>query len=755
MKKNKFLLLSLSLGMLPVFPIISASCVDKNKKDDKNNPDPNKPQEDPSKPNKDFSKYSDLSAEFKQIVDKVELGKTFDFKLKDSTLHDKEYKDIYPTQIRNNFDKGIEIIQKENNGELDIQINDVILDEKTANKTGKFQLSLILTDKKTNQIYQKNIEVAGFNTNPYGADENGKIPNDGTETLKPDSNDRISEYIKADQQKRYELDNSKYLAELTRQQRNAPLSEVRPDLNALLDNVKEFNAKAIANNQDTYESAARKGFTLPTYDEHGNFKGLSFYENEMGKGPSWVDALGNRDIYQINGLARTLPNEQYLRTALQTFGITISNHLGENKFQTISGTMWIMDYQKRADGKYPTKWYFATNLHVADALRNNSVNFSLLKLMKTAKTKTTFRLTNLDDNFNRFSFNSKDNQFIVNNGLKTIYSARNFLNTKPSDYLTENQKNKYNNVEEFSDFSVFEIDFEKLNLDGVSGNMLNQNLSDLTSKYSGLDVHNLAKLITNDYANEANKNDWIKFKSKSYLKDYSKIEYPLVAPKNNPEWFKNYDELFAVGYPNSTGDYFLRQYSDDDQIKYRTQFNFSLWTNSDYRFYDNLGKDASMDERAKRGNYLSYTLGYRSFTNKPGILDSFISAPHTGDKLYTSNDDNQYSAMGLEYLIRHYAPVGGASGSSVRNQNNEIVGIYHISNISAHTGLAAAFRSEGHNYNGLYGTYNLPQYDLIYGGGQNQISSYRQALIKEYEGQVIKTNLFSNGLNDIPDEYKF
>ncbi|SGA32952.1 Membrane-associated lipoprotein precursor [Chlamydia abortus] len=82
------------------------------------------------------------------------------------------------------------------------------------------------------------------------------------------------------------MDNSKYLAELTRQQRNAPLSEVRPDLNALLDNVKEFNAKAIANNQDTYESAARKGFTLPTYDEHGNFKGLSFYENEMGKGPS-------------------------------------------------------------------------------------------------------------------------------------------------------------------------------------------------------------------------------------------------------------------------------------------------------------------------------------------------------------------------------------------------------------------------------------------------------------------------------------
>ena len=753
MKKNKFLIISLSLDLIPIFPLVSASCVNKTKEKDKDNTNPSKPEDKPKKPNKEFSKYDELSDEFKEIVNNVKLGKTFDFKLKDSILNGKEYKDIYPTQVKNNLDKGVEIIQKEHQNELDIQISDAILDEKTANKTGKFKLSLILTDKKTNQIYQKTIDVEGFNTNPYGADENGKIPNDGTETLKPNSNNAIKQYLESNQQKRYELDNEKYFNELKRQQRNASLNEIRPDLNTSSNKISEFDQKAKINGQDTYESAARKGFTLPTYDKDGNFKGLSFYESEMGKGPSWVDALGGRDIYQINGLARTLPNQQYLKTALQTFGITISNSLGGNKYQTTSGTMWVMDYQKRSDGKYPTKWYFATNLHVADALRNNSSAFSLLKLMNTAKTKTTFRLTNLDDNFNRFLFNSKNNQFISNNGIRTIYNARNFLSTKPTDYLTEEQKNKYKDTEEFVDFSVFEIDFEKLNLNGVSGNMLSETSSDLTSKFSGLDAHELARAITNDYANK--QSDWIKFKSKSYLKDYSKIEYPLDVKNQPADWYKKYDELFAVGYPNSTGDYFLRQYSDDDQIKYRNQFNHSLWTNSDYRFYNNLGKDDVMDKRAERGNYLSYSLGYRSFTNKPGVLDSFISAPHTGDKLYKSNDDKQYLAMGLEYLIRHYAPVGGASGSSVRNQNNEIVGIYHISNTSAHTGLAAAFRSEGHNYDGLYGTYNLPQYDLIYGGGQNQISSYREALLKEYKDQNIQTNLFSEGLNKIPDEFKF
>ncbi|MFL0973860.1 hypothetical protein, partial [Mycoplasmopsis synoviae] len=64
-----------------------------------------------------------------------------------------------------------------------------------------------------------------------------------------------------------------------------------------------------------------------------------------------------------------------------------------------------------------------------------------------------------------------------------------------------------------------------------------------------------------------------------------------------------------------------------------------------------------------------------------------------------------------------------------------------------------AFRSEGESYNGFYGKYQLEEYDLIYGGGKNQRTSYRQAL--ESLDANIKTALFPNGINKIPEEFKF
>ncbi|MGP1451565.1 MAG: Ig-specific serine endopeptidase MIP [Metamycoplasmataceae bacterium] len=761
MMKNKKILFPLFLASVSLVPALSLKCgkneVEKGKEKeqkDENNKNPNKPNNPQTPQNKNFSDLKDLTTEFQNIVNSVEFKKTFDFKLKAHHLADKEYSKLLPTQVKNNFDKGIDVIVKEHKNELDIEVLDVIVDYNTCNKTGQFKLSLKLIDKKTKQIYNKVVSLSGFATSPYGADENGKIPGSSADTLKPDS---VQEYVNADQQKRYDLDNKKYLQALQAQQMNKPLDEVRTDLKSKYNQkgINNFNEKAKTLNQDSYESAARKGYTVPTYDSDGNFKGLAMASEETAKGPSWVDSLGGRNPFQINGLARTLPNKNYLRTARQTFGVTITNeeNKAERKYRTTSGTMWVMDYEKRADGKYPTKWYFGTNLHVADALNDKTTVLSFLKLMNTAREKTTFRLTNLDDNFNTFSFIRKDQPegYMKDNGVKTIYSARNFLSTKPSDYLNDEQKEKYKDTEEFLDFSIFEVDFEKMTLSSVTGNI---NGSVNSAQYKNMDPHELAKMMTNGYAEDANKGDRVKFKSTSYLKDYSKIDYPLTTPKDNPEWYKQKDELFAVGYPNSTGDYFLRQYIDEDQIKYRNQYNFSLWTNSDYRFYNQLTGNTWPESKTERGNYLSYALGYRSFTDKPGLADAFISAPHTGNSLYKSNDNKEYIAMGLEYAIRHYAPVGGASGSSVRTQNNELVGVYHVSNSSAHTGLAAAFRSEGYNYNGLYGQYNLPQYDLIYGGGQNQTTSYRQALLQAY-GKDYKTGLFEDGVENIPEEYKF
>lgn len=140
----------------------------------------------------------------------------------------------------------------------------------------------------------------------------------------------------------------------------------------------------------------------------------------------------------------------------------------------------------------------------------------------------------------------------------------------------------------------------------------------------------------------------------------------------------------------------------------------------------------------------------------------FLAAPNTSfgkenplDNLYESKEDNKkYMNFGLEYMPRWYAPGGGASGSSVRNQRNELVGVYHFGNGTARTGLAVAFRSEGYDYKGLYGTYNLPQYDLIYGGGKDQKTSYREALKSMTNGPK-KTALFPNGFDTIPEKFKF
>ncbi|WAM06381.1 hypothetical protein ONA23_05320 [Mycoplasmopsis cynos] len=69
----------------------------------------------------------------------------------------------------------------------------------------------------------------------------------------------------------------------------------------------------------------------------------------------------------------------------------------------------------------------------------------------------------------------------------------------------------------------------------------------------------------------------------------------------------------------------------------------------------------------------------------------------------------------------------------------------------------AAFRSEGYDYKGLYGSYNLPQYDLIYGGGKDQSKSYREEMKKLYESKNVKTELFPDGFADdkVPEKFKF
>ncbi|MBU4689449.1 DUF31 family protein [Mycoplasma zalophidermidis] len=428
------------------------------------------------------------------------------------------------------------------------------------------------------------------------------------------------------------------------------------------------------------------------------------------------------------------------------------------KSRGANGTMWIMDYEIPNNGGYPTKWYFGTNSHVAKLMSSSTFNgFNVTVLSPQTGVKSLLRLTGLDDRFTNFNFGGNN----IGEAVKKVYDATDYLNTSPSQYLTTSDKEKYKDVEEMIDFAVIEVDFKKL-VNLQSSVIRNTKPVLDNSVLANSDAQKLAKLITNDYYSRSDDKK-TKFLSKSYLLNYQNIDFPIAKRKGDA---KTTDELFALGYPMAREDFFLRRYYDDDQIKWKETYQ-SLWTNSDYRFYSGTnvsegGQPNFPEERYKRGNYLSYQVGYRSFIDKPGLNDGFIVSPIRGKEIYKTYSDDKttlksYFNTGLQYMLRHFVPIGGSSGSSVRNQNNELVGVHSTIIPSAKTDFVAAFRSEGYDYKGAYGDYNLPQYDLIYGGGKDQKTSYLDSLIKIYGENGLKTWLFKKGISkkNVPSEFLF
>lgn len=485
-----------------------------------------------------------------------------------------------------------------------------------------------------------------------------------------------------------------------------------------------FDDKAKSLSQESYDKAALKGFTLPIYRENSNeVLGLSLKE---GNSTLQHSALASSST-NATGTPRVLGGEKYKDIALQTISINFIKPInGQNR--TVSGTMWILDFVPKDDGSYPTKWYFATNAHVARELLTPVSGISFTFLKPSSNIAKTQKLIKLDSDYTMVNVpTDKDHNFI-----NTIYTATDFLTTKPSDFLTPQQAEKYKNTDEFIDFAVFEVDFEKLAK--VNGAFIQQGGQPEENKETIKTAPELAKLVTNEYATKTDKH--IKFLKTSYLKDYQKIDGPIL---DNTKW-KDY--LYAVGYPVVGA----------EQIDNTTdRAGNALWTNS---FYKLLNDEQRNDQKYQNlGNLLSKQLGYRSFINKAGIVDGFIAIPKT-DAQPLRYGDKHYWNMALEYSLFNFAAGGGSSGSSVRNQNNEIVGIIHLGNQGSLLSVAAALRSEGYNYNGLYGKYNLAQYDLIYGGAEKQKTSYRQALADKY-GNDFKTNIFKNTVKTIPTDFIF
>ncbi|WFQ90057.1 Ig-specific serine endopeptidase MIP [Mycoplasma feriruminatoris] len=447
-----------------------------------------------------------------------------------------------------------------------------------------------------------------------------------------------------------------------------------------------------------------------------------------------------------------------------------------NSILPISGTMWILDYVvsengNSSDPKKPTKFYFGTNSHVAKAIKDNLSSMSLTRIDKNVAIGQTLKLNALDPNFK--SFNFLDN---LKDAVNVIFHATNFIKKeyRPTEFLESNQKKKFDKAGIYADFAVIEIDFNKL-LENYKTNNQNSsynkfwvqsNQKDITNNYKDMEIKDIVSDITNDYASLPEEKK-VKFKSSSYLEEdkYKDIERMIsFDPKKQEELnkYKRLESLYILGYPSAKDDYYFDKYEDADQEAVK-KYNFSLWTNSDQRYYKELTKKEGYAEKfpehlLEKGDFLSYQIGYRSFIDKPGLTDAFVASSRVGNKLYRLKD-KEYFQYGLQIMPRFYAPSGGASGSSVRNKNNELIGVFHSANGSAKTGLAAAFRSPGYDYKGLFGKYKLEEYDLIYGGAEHQVNSYRYALYKKYnKDSKFRTALFGKGLdrkNGIPEQFKF
>lgn len=354
-----------------------------------------------------------------------------------------------------------------------------------------------------------------------------------------------------------------------------------------------------------------------------------------------------------------------------------------------------------------------------------------------------------------------DSVTIFPHQVKIVYAATDFLNQSPKDYLSSNDPNY--NYEEMVDFAILEIDFAKQPIDSWEKSLgYNQVVADGTKTFFKVDsVQKLAEDMTNDYAgSRSSKHSGMA--NYDVLTDYDRLSSEKVTVRDGDEdkqVSKINVNFVAVGFPRSDTDYDLNT-QGLDRYNQNPLYTASLWTN----------KPRSNDKGVvEYGHSLSKNFAFRNFVNKPGATDLTITLPIFNRQKNepfsvqvfkdpkSSYQKDKYITYGLGYILTNWQPMGGSSGSSIRDIDGNILAINFASGDSLGNTLiniSQALRSNGYDYQGQYGRYNLEQYDLIYGGGKNQKTSYRQALEKLY-GSNFKTNLFPQGTSVIPDKYKF
>ncbi|TDV24129.1 putative peptidase DUF31 [Mycoplasmopsis mustelae] len=410
-----------------------------------------------------------------------------------------------------------------------------------------------------------------------------------------------------------------------------------------------------------------------------------------------------------------------------------------------AGTASILDYQIPDNpNKYPTKFYFITNYHVVNGLASrDNFDISLTRLNDNGSfIGNTLKPLFYDQNFTSFKIDKE--------AFKVIVDGRDFLKFDPS--LVAN--NTVANSNELVDFAIFEVDTTKI-IDSYNRSA-EQFAKELSNNYANLPDEKKVKIPTYDYLQK---------------EGYQKIDAPLFVGQKDKKDVNDYDLLYIIGFPKSQNsqnglvDFFLlegpnAQYENEDLIK-NARYSFSLWTNADRSLYKVA--DLENNRYAKNGGFLSTTNSLSEFMDRKGVFDRFIALPFVANKntekptpqLIDSLDDNKhYYNAGLSFAVRDFNIGGGASGSPVRSKKNELIGLIDSTFFNSHVTIATALRSSGLDYQQAFGDYNLPQYDVVYGGGKDQKTSFKEKLATLY-GNNIKTWLLKNGVSVTYPDYDF
>ncbi|WP_391516979.1 Ig-specific serine endopeptidase MIP [Mycoplasmoides gallisepticum] len=544
--------------------------------------------------------------------------------------------------------------------------------------------------------------------------------------------------------------------------------------------LKEYDDKAKKLGLPTYRDAFGYGFLLPNIGEDGTI-GSGLVQRKDLDGPNLIPAyqpgvLGTglnfinlADSTGFLGLPRTILNDHYRDFSKTVYSLSYSNSLSDpvksresekltdeqkidQKLQSYLGTTWILDYKLAENGRYPTTWYFASNMHVLE-------NLLLPDIAGTSNDFRDFEHRNYEarTNFASLTFANYWNKDVTPTGSR-------FATTQPNAVTTLNYI-KEQNVDEIT--ITTQEQFDKISTPYVRVNIHPKNIKPIflgadflkdssvpseRGRYSDAKTmidfgvieitfnnEQIAKWLTSDYANwPADKK--YKFASSSLLDDKTYTDL-----KQN--------DLYAIGFPNSYDDYKIRYLGSDGENIIADRNYVSFWSNKSGNYYANSNPTKFLRDHKEQGGDLSWS-NTRTFVNKPGVTDLFLSYPSFdgSPKIYSRM---KYVNTGLGYLINNYVPSGGASGTRIIDSNGQIWGILYGVAKTGTSGYVTALRSEGMNYDGLYGSYNLPQYDLVYGGGKDQKDSYLDQMIKRRANE--KTWLFPNGVNrnNVPDQFKF